>query len=167
MSKILDAVEEIQKLAADLFLKVHGLSETLQAEGLSLEDARESLKAVDDTKNILHDTENRLSKVSSRLDLCLTYQHENRARLYIIRRRTRDLNSWLTWDEINQSSSTPLAWDKNEFFLLDVAKSTRDRRNSMENDPVRASKVRGFRVGEHTWQIWSYDSNGNSWKLVD
>lgn len=167
MSKILEEAEKIRGLAADLFLRAHKLSDSLQAEELSLEDARESLKAVENTKNFLHDAEHRLGKVSLRLDLCLTYQHENRARLYVIRRRTKDLNSWLTWDEINQSSSTTLAWDQNEFFLLDVAKRTRDRRNSTENDPVRASKVRGFQVGEYTWQIWLYDSNGNSWKLVD
>lgn len=167
MSKVLEKVEELRGMAVSLFLEAHDLAESLEAEGLSLEDARDSLKAIGNTQNVLHDAEHRLKRISARLDLCLTYQYENRLRLYVIRRETRNLGNWLTWDEINQGSSKVLNWDDKSFYLLDVARKSRDSHNTMENDPKRAEKVRGFQIGEHTWQIWSYDSSNNSWKLVD
>lgn len=162
----LEAIEAIYRQVTDAFVKAHDLMTSLEAEGLSLEAAKEIQKKVDHTLAALHDTEGRLKVIGQRMGLCQAYQYEARSLLYVICRETKDLGSPLTWDEIAEARrSSGWDWSSNAFVLLDVARRTRDRHNAHANDVNR--KDRGFRPGHHTWQIWAYKSQDNSWTLAE
>ena len=159
-----DKAQEIEAMAVQLFVKAHELMEQLKAQGLTLEDAKKIDRSIENTRAFLHDAEGRLNSSSLRMSLCMAYQYEARSLMYVICRKTADLGSPLTWEEIAKARRYS-GWDAEALSVLDIARRSRDRRNERENDDTR--KDRGFVKGYYTWQIWSYRSSDNSWTLVD
>lgn len=86
-----------------------------------------------------------------------------RERLYLVRRQSKNAQTQLTLDELNQlTTDGPFTW---QFYLLDVCRKQRDYSNTIENK--ERPNIRGWRPGAYIWEIWGYDPVNDIWSLIE
>lgn len=157
-------MKNVLKAASEYFEVSRKLYEELKLSDTPADiDTWSSLsKDIDTARNMIHSTEYYLRETQNKVLLQSQINFHFRNRNYVVRRKSFDLGTELTWEELSLSSSDG-PWNAGNFSSLSICRSVRDRNNKIENSERK--DVRGWIPGEYTWEIWTYNPTIDTWSV--